>query len=866
MSTKPTEIFLKDYTQPDFWTKSIELCFEILETKTIVTSILSFQKNLNTESRVLFLNGVDLELISIHMNNAEMNSEDYKIEAEGLSFTSAEDAFTLTTVVEIHPYQNLSCEGLYRSGSILCTQNEPEGFRKVTFYQDRPDVMASFVTKIIANKSKYPYLLANGNKIDSGDNLDGTHFCTWEDPHKKPSYLFALVAGDLAVVKDSFTTQSNREVALEIFVDKGNEDKCQHAMDSLKDSMKWDEEVFGLEYDLDIYMIVAVDSFNMGAMENKGLNIFNSAYVLAKKETATDRDFQGIQAVIGHEYFHNWTGNRVTCRDWFQLTLKEGLTVFRDQEFSSDMLSRSVKRIEDVTALRSHQFVEDAGPTSHPIQPKSYIEMNNFYTATVYEKGAEVIRMVHTLLGADNFRKGLDLYFERFDGKAVTTHDFITAMADASGVELDQFQGWYDQNGTPVLDVTTQYDQENKKFSIQITQSAKLNSSKIESLHMPFHISLYSYSGEKLEIAQDGKLELKESITTLEFSDIEEKPVISLNNNFTSPVIVNYDYTNTELYTLMSFAQDDFNRFDACERVYFSLISKLIKDVKEQKELVLDQEFLSAFRELLKDNSLDPSFKAYALDFISLGEYNNSLKSFDLENSDKVIRFILNTIGIEFQNELLDLLNTLHTKDEYKLDHISMGKRALKSVCMKYLMASRTSTAIDAIYNVYLNATNMTDEFNTFSLLVKSENPYREKVRMSFFTKWQRETLVMQKWLSAQVVASDTSIEVMKELESSPVFDEQVPNLLRSLVGTFGSYNLLNLNKADGSGYAYFADKIIAVDKFNPQIAAGLAKRLSHVSKLDDTRKALLKKELNRILQTEGLSNDTLEIVELNLG
>jgi aminopeptidase N len=860
------EIFLKDYSEPDFWTNSVELCFEILSDKTVVTSILKLSKNINTTGRILDLNGVDLKLVSLAMDDTALAEEAYTLTKDMLSLTAPSNEFKLKVVVEIDPENNLSCEGLYKSGNIFCTQNEPEGFRKITYYQDRPDVMASFRTKVIGDKTKFPFLLANGNKVGSGENLDGTHFCTWEDPHKKPSYLFALVAGNLALVSNSFTTKSGREVALEIFVDKGNEDKCTHAMDSLKDSMRWDEEVFGLEYDLDIYMIVAVDSFNMGAMENKGLNIFNSAYVLAKKETATDANFQGIQAVIGHEYFHNWTGNRVTCRDWFQLTLKEGLTVFRDQEFSSDMLSRSVKRIEDVKGLRLHQFAEDAGPLSHPIQPKSYIEMNNFYTATVYEKGAEVIRMIHTLLGKDNFRKGMDLYFERHDGCAVTTQDFIYAMRDASEIDLEQFKAWYDQSGTPKLNIETTYDAEEQSYIIDIEQISNMNESSELALHMPFHYALYDENGKYFDIPNQGKIELKELKTSIKVLNVATKPIPSWNTNFSAPVIINYTYTDSDLFTLMSFDLDDFNRYDACQRLYTLQLDKLIIQLKAKQEMSIDDSFFTSFKNLLLDNELDSAFKAYALNFVTLKEYNYGLEKFELENSSKALNFILNKLGLEFQNEFLTLVNNLQSKGDFSLSHEAMGRRSLRNTCLSYLVASKTSTAIDLAYNIYVNATNMTEEHESFNLLVYSDNPYREKVIQSFYDKWKTETLVMQKWLQSQALASDSTLATIKSLESTDIYDQTIPNILRSLIGSFGMYNICALNNVDGSGYRFFADQIIAVDKFNPQIAAGLAKRLNHLDRLDHTRSSLLKDQLKRVLETKHLSNDTFEIVKLNLG
>ena len=861
MTTK--EKFLKDYKQPNFWTEKVDLTFDILKDKTVVTSQLYFRKNPNTNDHNLFLNGIDLKLISIQVDSKALDPNEYTIHNDGISLVMSKDSFLLKTVVEINPYNNLSCEGLYKSGNILCTQNEPEGFRKITYFQDRPDDMTVFRTTVKADKAIYPYLLANGNKIDEGDLEDNKHFCIWEDPHKKPSYLFALVAGDLSRVSDTFTTKSGNEVALEIFVDAGNENRSAFAMQSLKDSMKWDEEKFGLEYDLDIYMIVAVDSFNMGAMENKGLNIFNSAYVLANSETGTDSDFQGIQAVIGHEYFHNWTGNRVTCRDWFQLTLKEGLTVFRDQEFSADMLSRSVKRIEDVEGLRINQFVEDSGPTSHPIKPKSYIEMNNFYTYTVYEKGAEIIRMIHTLIGEEAFRKGMDLYFELFDGHAVTTEDFVSSMSKASGVNLDQFLYWYDQNGTPVLDIQSSYDETAKKYTLTIKQSSVIKNKKFSELMIPFHFSLYSVDGEKFDHKE--KHILVSESTSIICEDIKSLPIPSFNLNFSAPVIINYEYSDHDLFALIKHSKDEFNRYDATQMLFKRQIKKGILDYLAGTDLTLDSNFIEAFGSLLKDDSISNAFKAYAIGFESVKSFNSSLEKYQLDESSVVINFIKNELGLIFQNELIDIINSLQSKESYVFDSESVGKRMLKAVCLDFLVSSKTSTGLDLTFNIYQNALNMTDEYNSFNLLVKFNNPYREKVKESFYNKWKNHTLVIQKWFSSIVNADDITIDELLNLEKLDVYDNKVPNLIRSLVGQFVSSNMINFNKLDGSGYGYLTQKILEIDEFNPQIAAGLAKRMSHKSRLDEARKKELIKCLKQIRDRTGISSDTLEIVELNL-
>ena len=859
------EIFLKDYEQPGYWAESVDLVFDIKKDKTTVEASTLFKKNKNNNIHAVELNGVDLKLISIKVNGEALKKDDYILSDDLLKLESKQEEFLLDVIVEIDPINNHSCEGLYQSGHILCTQNEAQGFRKITYFQDRPDVMSRYKTKIIADKKEYPFLLANGNKVENGELDNGRHFCTWEDPHYKPCYLFALVAGDLALVSDTFTTCENREVALEIYVDKGNEDKCFHAMQSLKDSMKWDEDVFGLAYDLDVYMIVAVDSFNMGAMENKGLNIFNSAYVLAKKETATDANFQGIQSVIGHEYFHNWTGNRVTCRDWFQLTLKEGLTVFRDQEFSSDMLSRGVKRIEDVRMLKQHQFLEDAGPTSHPIQPKSYIEINNFYTATIYEKGAEVIRMIHTLIGKDNFRKGMDLYFQRHDGQAVTTQDFVSAMSDASGFDLEHFSVWYDQNGTPELSINLEYDENNKSVKIVLKQTSNTNNSKFNYLAFPFHYSLYKENGEKFDLPNDGKIVIDKEELTLVINEIESLPIPSFNENFTAPIKLDYEYSETDLMFLMKYDQDEFNRYDACQRIYTSNIHKMIQALKEKKYYKISSHFIDAFKTILMDQNLDNSFKALAISFINLKEFNYSLDKFDLENSTKAFKEIKMQIADNLYEDFKEVYNNLHST-EFDLTHSSMGKRALKNICLSYIMASSRTDKDDFVFNAYKTSTNMTDEYAAFHLLVTENNKYKADVKTSFYNKWKGETLVLQKWFSSLAQADDLTINNLVELEKLPEYDKKVPNILRSLVGSFAMNNIVALNDVSGSGFSYFADKILEVDKFNPQIAAGLAKRLNHLNRLEGRRYENLKNQLQRILEQDGLSSDVYEIVKLNLG
>ncbi|MBT4790008.1 MAG: aminopeptidase N [Halobacteriovoraceae bacterium] len=866
MSAQTKEIFLKDYKEANYLVSTINLEVDIHEEETLVTNTTCFELNTTNNDNSLELDGAGLELKSIWIDGVELSCDKYQVDEKKLYLKGLPTKFELKTKVIVDPAKNFSGEGFYQSGDIYCTQCEAEGFRRITYYLDRPDVMATFKTKLIADKKRFPMLLANGNNIENGELADGRHFSVWEDPFKKPAYLFAMVAGDLGVVKDTFTTVSGRTVALEIYVDHGNEDKCDHAMKSLQNSMKWDEEKFGLEYDLDIYMVVAVDSFNMGAMENKGLNIFNSAYVLAKKETATDRDFQGIEGVIGHEYFHNWTGNRVTCRDWFQLTLKEGLTVFRDQEFSSDMLSRSVKRIDDVKSLWGWQFPEDQGPLSHPIKPKSFVEISNFYTATIYEKGSEVIRMIHTLIGAVNFRKGMDLYFERHDGQAVTTEDFVAAMSDAADYDLDQFKVWYDQNGTPKLKIETDYNETEKSFKLKITQETKLNNNDYTALHMPFHLSLYASNGEKLKIDNGGKYELKDKESVFIFNDISSPPVMSLNENYTAPVIIDYAYTQEELSTLMAYDQDDFNRYNSS----YKLIQNEIENLREQlisgNEMKLSDTFYSAYKILLTDETLDPAFKAYAISIPGVMELNNKREKFDFDYLGEAIDFMKFQLASNLQDQLVSIINELEQKGEFSLSAKAMGERDLKAVALNLLYSGKTGAAYDLIYSHFQNATNMTEEYGALAALSKNENPYREKATQAFYTKWKDETLIMQKWLSLQARSDDSNVAKIQDLEKLEIYDKKVPNLLRSLISGFAAGNFTQFHAKDGSGYKFYADKIIEVDGFNPQIAAGMCKRFGFLNKLDESRSKLLTDQLLRIKAVDKLSSDTLEVVTKNLG
>ena len=873
----PQTIYLKDYSPSDYLISTIHLTFNLDDTKTQVISKMNVSANydLGSGKRDLFLNGEELVLDKIFVNGKQLSADQYELVEEGLLIKEVSSEFELIIHNEINPKENKALDGLYKSGSIFCTQNEPEGFRRITYFIDRPDIMAVYTTKVIADKSLFPTLLSNGNPVASGDLEDGKHFVEWLDPFPKPSYLYALVAGDLGVVKDTYKTMSGRDVALEIYVDKGNESKCDHAMKSLINSMKWDEEVYGREYDLDIYMIVAVDSFNMGAMENKGLNIFNSAYVLADPQTATDDNFAGVEGVIGHEYFHNWTGNRITCRDWFQLTLKEGLTVFRDQEFSADMNSRVVNRISNVKMLKSRQFVEDAGPTAHPIKPSSYIEINNFYTMTIYEKGSEIIRMIHTLLGKEGFRRGTDKYFELFDGQAVTTEDFLHAMSIANGnYDFSQFSNWYHQAGTPVVEITTSYDSDSKEYSVTFSQSCPATPGQVEKLpyHMPMALGLVKKDGNDFKLSlksgEDNQpqieksiLHLKKETETFIFTGIDEEPTPSFNRGFSAPVNLKSDRHLNDYVFLMANDNDEFNRFESAQMLGKSLMNCLIKDAANGVDLVLDRPYVEAFGKLINDSKLDNSFKALAMGVPSEIDLLQMQDVVDYENTHKVRKFVIKTLATEYQADLERMYGELNINVDYSLNPEDMGRRELKNSILSFLISTEDSKIVEIAFSQFENATNMTDEFSSLVLLAGGESKFREAAVDKFFNKWKHETLVMQKWLTAQAKSSsDETFERVKSLLSNEVYDKSVPNLVRSLISVFAG-NLIQFNHHSGRGYTFIADQIIEMDKINPQMASRLAGAFKDFKRLPSDLKSLVKTELDRILEVEGLSRNVYEIV-----
>jgi aminopeptidase N len=861
-------IYLKDYQQPAFWVDTVDLQFDLYDDHALVTSTVVYVKNTGSGLDQLELFGSELELEKISINGYDLSAMDYDLTDEGLTLSNLANEFTLEIVTKIYPQKNTSLEGLYQSSGNFCTQCEAQGFRKITYFLDRPDVMGKFTTTIRADKNKYPVLLSNGNKIEAGDLDNDRHFAIWQDPFNKPAYLFALVAGDLEHVSDSYTTASGREVKLEIYTEAHNIDKCDHAMQSLKRAMKWDEERFGLEYDLDIFMIVAVDDFNMGAMENKGLNIFNSKLVFASPETATDTDYINIEAVIGHEYFHNWTGNRVTCRDWFQLSLKEGLTVFRDQEFTSDLNSRPVKRIEDVRMLRTHQFTEDASPMAHPIRPASFMEINNFYTMTVYEKGAEVVRLYHTLLGQDGFRKGMDLYFEHHDGQAVTTEDFLAAMADANCVDLSQMQNWYDQAGTPVVNVTMDYDAIEKKCVLHFKQhcpsTPEADADEKQPFLIPIKLGLLDKKGQEL-LADTIQLTKNRQSFTFEgvhCDDTDEKPLPSLLRDFSAPVNLKYDYDIDDTIFLMQHDSDDFNRWEASQRLAKTLLLEMLDARAKGEALGVEPRVIDAYQQVLENNDLDYALRAEALTLPSETDLAEIVEKADPEAIHEVRKFLRKSIAQGLRLPLESIYDDLQEKGVYAIDPESIGKRRLKNTCLGYLAEINDPAIHEQCYQQFSQSQNMTDTLAALGILASIDCPQREQALADFEQKWQDNTLVMDKWFVMQATSSlPDTLDRVKQLMKHKLFSIKNPNKVRSLIGAFSSGNPVNFHKADGSGYQFHADRVLELDKLNPQIASRMVRALMNWRHYEAGRSALMRAELERIKARDGLSGDVFEIV-----
>ncbi len=869
-------IRLADYQAPAFLIDEVDLVFELGEEKTSVKSRLSVRRNpaVNEPHAPLKLAGRELELVSLAIDGETLGPNRYVVDDETLTIASVPDEFTLDIETRIEPQNNTVLSGLYKSGGNFCTQCEPEGFRRITYFLDRPDVMARFTTTIVADKTRYPVLLSNGNPADQGDSSNGRHWAKWVDPFPKPSYLFALVAGDLVPVRDSYKTSTGKTVPLAIWVRRGDEDKCAHAMESLKHAMRWDEEKFGLAYDLDVFNIVAVSDFNMGAMENKGLNIFNTKYVLAKPETATDVDFQGIESVIGHEYFHNWTGDRITCRDWFQLSLKEGLTVYRDQEFSADMGSRAVKRIGDVRRLRAAQFPEDAGPLAHPVQPAQYIEIDNFYTATVYNKGAEVVRMIETQLGKDGFRKGMDLYFKRHDGQAVTIEDFVAAMADANGADFSHFLAWYKQAGTPELMVEDRYDAAGKIYDLTLSQATPVTPGQTtkQPLVVPIAMGLIGADGKeqatRLESESNATpgtrvLVLGEAKHTFRFVDVPSKPTPSLLRRFSAPVkLKNIPLERQQFLALND--TDPFARWEAGQQVATHLLLGMVAAHRRGDKLALDSALVDQMRRALAAADGDPAFTAEQLSLPSESFLADQMDVVDVDAIHAARDFARRQIGSSLEAEFAALYDRLIDRGHYSADGTAIGKRTLRNVALGYLAFGNGDIARAKAQ--FDKGGNMTDVLAALSVLNEFDQPARAEALASFYERWKGDELVVDKWFSLQAMSSlPGTLARVKELTHHPAFTIKNPNRMRSLVGAFTQANQLRFHDASGAGYAFLADQVITLDPLNPLMASRLIQPLGQWRRHNSGRQALMKRELERTLALPSLSKNTYEMASKSL-
>jgi len=869
-------IYRKDYVAYPWQVRNTRLLFEIGSESTTVHAELNFEwQGADQKERSIVLNGSQLDLLSLHLNDRLLDTGDYAIEGETLTIKDAPSRCVLKTQVRIHPAANTALEGLYTSGEFLLTQCEAQGFRKITWFPDRPDVMSTYHVTLQADKAEFPVLLSNGNESGRGELPEGRHWVSWEDPFPKPSYLFALVAGDLALVEDHFTTASGRNVALRIYVEEENIDRCEHAMESLVNAMRWDEERFDLEYDLDVYHIVATNDFNMGAMENKSLNIFNSKYVLARPDTATDSDYRGIEGVIGHEYFHNWTGNRVTCKDWFQLTLKEGLTVFRDEEFSADMQSRAVKRISVIRDLRSRQFPEDDGPMAHPIRPDEYAEINNFYTSTVYQKGATIIRMYHTLLGESGFQKGMKLYFKRHDGQAVSCDDFLAAMSDANNADLKHFGQWYSQSGTPQVTISDHFDEDSGRYSLTLAQHTAPTASQSEKhpLVLPFALGLLASDGKELPIQMAGEdvgqagtriLIADAQEQTYTFVNLAEKPIPSLFRDFSAPVKIFYDYTDQQLATLIKFDNDAFCRWDAAQRMAENAILSQCQRHADGQEMQLEPALVSAFMGLLSDQQADPALLAQAILLPDEDYLADQMKVVDVDGIHAAVNFIRKGLAVELEAQLTRRYEQMKDTGAYQKTAQGMARRSLKNVCLSYLLALEQGSVLAAVQ--LATSDNMTDTLAALRGLVVAESPLADKALAQFETTWKDDALVMDKWFVIQAAkpGRDT-VDTVLSLMQHPSFSIRNPNKVRALIGVFAMLNPTGFHAADGSGYQFLTDRIIELDALNPQVAARLASSFNRWKRYDKGGQSLMKAQLQRIASVEKLSGDVAEIVNYAL-
>jgi aminopeptidase N len=863
---EPRAIHLADYKAPDFRIETVHLDFALDPQATRVTAKLEIIKT--TPNAPLILHGEELKLISVTLDGAALAERDYRLDAKALTIANVPDHFTLETVCEIAPAANLALEGLYQSGGMFCTQCEPEGFRRITWFRDRPDNLSVFTVRIEATKEQYPVLLSNGNRVETGDLAGGRHFALWHDPFPKPSYLFALVAGDLGSIHDTFTTMTGRKVTLDIYVEHGNEPRAHYAMGALKRSMKWDEEAYGREYDLDIFMIVAVSAFNMGAMENKGLNIFNDKVLLASPETATDDDYARIEGVVAHEYFHNWTGDRITCRDWFQLSLKEGLTVFRDQSFSGDMRSHGVQRIQDVRALRGRQFQEDAGPLAHPVQPQSYIEINNFYTATIYEKGSEVIGMLNTLVGREGYRKATDLYFARHDGQAVTVEEWVKCFEDACERDLTQFRLWYRQAGTPTVTADGVFDEKARTYTLTLSQNvpATPGQPSKKPMHIPVRLGLVGKSGNALALTLDGEnetgpetrvVELIEAQQRFVFVEVAEAPLLSLGRGFSAPAIFKTQSTRRDRAVLMGADSDAFNRWEAGQK----LAAEILLEGGHA-----DRDYLAALEVVLAKAHDDPAFAAQMLMPPTESEIAALRMPADPDAIHAARTALIRAVAAAHGGRLGALYEHMRDDGEFSSDAQAAGRRSLRNACLRYLTAANDEAAAGLAEAHYRSATNMTDMMAGLAALTRMESPLRERAFTHFHDRFRGDPLVLDKWMDLQAGSPlPETATAVAALMKHPAFDIKNPNRVRALIGAFAA-NHLRFHDNSGSGYRLVGQAIRILDPINPLVAARLAGAFETWRRYDSKRQTLMRAELEAILAQKGLSPNLFEVAGKMLG
>jgi aminopeptidase N len=891
----PQAIDLADYLPPAFLISRVELEVDIVPGRASVRSTLHIARNAASPAgpQPLVLDGEDLELVALSIDGRALDPASYRVDASRLTIAQVPEAFRLEAVVRFDPWKNTRLEGLYAAASGLVTQCEAEGFRRITYFVDRPDVMARYSVTLCAEKAPFPRLLANGNLVGHGDGepegwfaasiepareAAGRHWARWEDPFAKPSYLFAMVAANLELLEDHFTTRSGKNALLQIYVEPGKLDQAGFAMQALHKCMRWDEEAFGLELDLERFMIVAVSDFNAGAMENKGLNIFNTKYILARADTATDMDYYGVDKVIAHEYFHNWTGNRVTCRDWFQLSLKEGLTVYRDQEYSADHYSRPVVRIQEVRDLRNRQFPEDAGPMAHPVRPESYVEVNNFYTSTVYEKGAEVVRMYATLLGKEEFRRGMDLYFQRHDGHAVTCDDFRAAMADANGADLAQFERWYSQSGTPVVECRGKYDAARKTYTLELAQSCPPTPGQPAKLPfvIPFAVGLVDPQGRDVPLRMEGAaaiapradgsatavLRLTDERHRFVFTGVEAAPVPSLLRGFSAPVQVSHDYGDDELLHLMAHDADAFNRWEAGQALATRILLARVEELRAGKPMTAPPDYLEALGRAVSDGSRDPAFAAEVLQLPSEGYLAERMEVADPDAIHEARTSLMREAAVRFRTRFEGAFRHFSVAGPYSPDAQAAGRRALRNAALSYVALIDDATSRALAFLEFRRAENMTDAIAALGCLANSQGAERDRALSMFHTRWKAEALVVDKWFRVQAGAWLVgTLDRVKALASHPDFDLRNPNRARALVHAFALDNPLHFHAADGSGYRWVAEQVVVLDRLNPQVASRLARAFDRWRKYDAGRQAHAASALESIRAAEGLSANVAEVV-----